>query len=71
MRALRQVAVFVSLGAVGASALHAQGRAPAVAIVGATVIDGNGGPAVPDATIVVDGPRGNNSAPATPNPQTR
>lgn len=34
--------------------VHAQRSAPcAIAIVGATVIDGNGGPALPDATVLV------------------
>src|ERR1044071_1602514 len=48
-----------ALTMVAAASLIAQSRSSdsVVAIVGATLIDGNGGPAIPDATIVVRGKR--------------
>jgi len=39
------------------AALSARAQEPAVAIVGATLIDGNGGPPVPNAALVVEGKR--------------
>jgi imidazolonepropionase-like amidohydrolase len=38
-------------------ALHAQGTDAVVAIVGGTLIDGNGGPPVPNATVIIRGSR--------------
>jgi len=58
MRALfRRFAPAVALSVVisGASAAQAQAPAATTAIVGATLIDGNGGAAVPDAVVVVTG----------------
>lgn len=40
-----------------ALAIAARAQPPVLAIVGATVIDGNGGPPLPNATVVVDGSR--------------
>lgn len=57
MRALRLWFGAAALAAGSVSALRAQNREPAIAIVGVTVIDGNGGPALPDARIVVEGQR--------------
>jgi imidazolonepropionase-like amidohydrolase len=49
-------ALLLTAGLAGSTQiLQAQGSEPALAIVGATLIDGNGGPPVRDATIVVRG----------------
>ena len=49
-------ALLLAAGLAGSTQLlQAQGSEPALAIVGATLIDGNGGPPVRDATIVVRG----------------
>ena len=52
MKIYRCLALFLVL-AVAMSA--AQERAPVVALVGGTVIDGNGGPPLPDATVLITG----------------
>ncbi len=59
--ALRAIILTVALTALAAQsplpAQRASGRDSVIALVGATLIDGNGGPAVPDATIVIRGNR--------------
>ena len=59
--ALRAITLSTTFIALAAQAPAAAQRAPArdsvIALVGATLIDGNGGPAVPDATILVRGNR--------------
>src|SRR5690349_8468257 len=45
------------LAAMAAMVAAAQTPGPALAIVGATIVDGNGGPPLSDGTVVIDGGR--------------
>lgn len=55
---MRILALVLSLGVfVGTSGIAAQPPRPVTAIVGATVIDGSGRPAMTDATVVIEGER--------------
>jgi imidazolonepropionase-like amidohydrolase len=57
MYQLRNVALCALLGITAGATIDGQGRESAVAIVGATVIDGNGGQPLADATVLVVGKR--------------
>lgn len=50
---VRFMLLFLTLISVAGHGIHAQTSEPATAIVGATVIDGNGGQPLSDATIVI------------------
>jgi imidazolonepropionase-like amidohydrolase len=53
----RTAFVLTILGALFVAGLHVSAQSAPVAIVGATLIDGNGGPPVADAVVVIDGSR--------------
>jgi imidazolonepropionase-like amidohydrolase len=57
MSRFRDVALCVLVGIAASAVIYGQAGEPAVAIVGATVIDGNGGQPLADATVLVVGKR--------------
>ena len=62
MNARRLVAFAIVVSLAGVAAVSAD---PLTAIVGATLIDGNGGPPVKDAVLLIDGRKISAAGPAT------